>query len=161
MNREFQHPTFSNAAVPKMNFAVDDIATRATRTMPARVFSILTFAMASFIGCSGSAPKDESRTQVSGQITLNGKPLPAGNLTFKLKDSPLATQVGIKAEGRYVTDRVPIGRNMVSIETESLQYGSPSLYTAIPAKYTEYVTSGLEVDIKPGVNENVNFELKP
>jgi hypothetical protein len=129
--------------------------------MPARFFSILAILLASCIGCSGGAPKDESRTQVSGQITLNGKPLPAGNLTFKLKGSPLATQVGIKAEGRYVTDRVPIGTNMVSVETESLQYGSPSLYTAIPVKYTEYATSGLEVDIKPGVNENVNFDLKP
>jgi hypothetical protein len=129
--------------------------------MSAKFFSILTFSLVALIGCSGGAPKDESRTQVSGQITFNGKPLPAGNLTFKLKDSPLATQVSIKAEGRYLTDRVPIGPNMVSVETESLQYGSPSLYTAIPAKYTEYATSGLEVEIKPGVNENVNFDLKP
>lgn len=130
-------------------------------TMLARLLSILILSLAALSGCGGGAPKDESRTQVSGLITLNGKPLPAGNLTFKLKNSPLATRVSIKAEGRYVTDRVPIGPNMVSVETESLQYGSPTLYTAIPAKYTEYAASGLEVEIKPGVNENVNFDLKP
>ncbi|WP_428304137.1 hypothetical protein [Lacipirellula sp.] len=51
--------------------------------------------------------------------------------------------------------------NLVSVETESLKYGSPALFTAIPAKYTEYATSGLQVEVKPGANENVNFDLKP
>lgn len=120
------------------------------------VASVLTL-----VGCGGGPPKDESRTQVSGVVTLNGKPLPAGNLTFKAKDSPLAAQISIKAEGKYSTDRVPLGVNLVSVETESLQSGSPGLYTPIPAKYAEYMTSGLEVEVKPGVNENVNFDLKP
>jgi hypothetical protein len=112
-------------------------------------------------GCGGSTQKDESRTQVSGVVTFDGKPLPAGTLTFKSKTSPIAAQVAIRAEGKYSTDRVPLGMNQVSVETESLQTGSPSFYTPIPAKYTEYTTSGFEVEIKPGVNENVNFDLKP
>lgn len=113
------------------------------------------------IGCGDGPPRDESRTQVSGVVTLDGKPLPAGNLTFKSKNSPKATQISIKADGKYSTDRVPLGVNLVGIETESLRSGSPGLYTPIPAKYTEYMTSGFEVEIKSGVNENVNFDMKP
>lgn len=94
-------------------------------------------------------------------VTFDGKPLPAANLTFKPKDSPLAGQASIKADGRYSSGSIPIGKNMVGIATESIQFGSPALYVKIPAKYEDYATSGLEVDIKPGVNENVNFDLKP
>ena len=112
-------------------------------------------------GCSQGPPKDESRTEVSGIVTYQGKPLPAGVLTFKLKDSPLATQVSITTDGKYSTNRVPIGANLVSIETESIKYGSSASYTPIPAKYAEYSTSGLVADVKSGANENVNFDLKP
>lgn len=112
-------------------------------------------------GCGSGASKDESRAQVSGMVTFDGKPLPAANLTFKAKDSPLAGQVSIKADGRYSSGSIPIGKNLVGIATESIRYGSPALYVKIPAKYEDYATSELEVEIKPGVNENVNFDLKP
>lgn len=124
-------------------------------------FHFVTFLIVVTIGCGGGAPKDESRAQVSGVVTLDGKPLPAGTLTFKSKNSPKATQISIKADGKYSTDRVPLGVNLVGVETESLRSGSPRLYTPIPAKYTEYMTSGFEVDVKAGVNENVNFDMKP
>ena len=81
-------------------------------------------------------------------------------MTFNSTTSPLATTISIKQEGRYQTDRVPIGNNLVSIETESLQFGSPHLYVKIPAKYADPGQSGLSVDVKAGANENVNFELQ-
>ena len=132
-----------------------------SRRLPVHFHLVAALTIAATVGCSGGPSKDESRAQVSGVVTLDGKPLPAGNLTFKSKDSPKATQISIKADGKYSTDRVPLGVNLVGIETESLRSGSPGLYTPIPEKYTEYMTSGFEVDVKSGVNENVNFDMKP
>jgi hypothetical protein len=80
----------------------------------------------------------------------------AGTIMFEAADGGLATPVGI-GEGGATR---PIGANAVSIDTESLVYGSPRLCVATPQKYWDTSTSGLMADIKLGVNENVNFDLK-
>lgn len=136
-------------------------AAKKRRFVPRAVAWVLMALVLFCSGCGKGAPKDESRAEVSGIVTFDGKPLPAANLTFKAKDSPLAGQASIKADGRYSSGSIPIGKNMVGIATDSIRFGSPALYVKIPAKYEDYATSGLEVEIKPGVNENVNFDLKP
>jgi hypothetical protein len=112
------------------------------------------------IGCGPSPPKDADRTTVSGTVTFAGKPLPAGDLTFESIATQKATPAAIK-QGKYSTDRVPLGECRVSISTMSVQYLDASSYVAIPAKYGDSATSGLKIDVKEGVNENVNFELTP
>lgn len=139
------------------------IAVNQTMIKPYSSNSLAAIVAVSLIACYGCGPEqqvDENRAVVSGVVTFDGKPLPAGKMTFNSTTSPLATSISIKKEGRYQTDRVPIGNNLVSIETESLQFGSPHLYVKIPAKYADPGLSGLTVDVKPGANENVNFELQ-
>lgn len=116
--------------------------------------------ISTILGCGPNQPDDPNRSTISGAVTLNGKPLPAGTITFKAAEGYIATTVSINEGGRYSTTRAPIGANGVSIDTESLRFGYPAGYVPIPAKYADPSTSGFKVDVKAGENENVNFELK-
>lgn len=113
------------------------------------------------VGCGPKAPVDENRTTVTGTVTFNGAPLKAGNISFDSTKSGMSSSVSIGEDGRYGTNRVPIGPNVVTIETDSLRYGSPHLYVKIPGKFADPSKSGFTIDVKAGINENVNFELKP
>lgn len=121
----------------------------------------VTFVIAFLIGCGPEPHVDPNRTSISGAVTFNGAPLKAGTIRFDSNDKAIGTSASIGSDGRYGTNRIPLGQSTVTIETESLQYGSPHLYTKIPAKYADPTKSGLTVDVKEGTNENVNFELKP
>ncbi len=111
------------------------------------------------LGCGPEPQVDENRTTVSGHVTFDGQPLQGGTITFSSPKTGIGTAVMIGGGG-YVTNRVPIGPNVVTIETESLLFGNQKAYVRIPAKYSDPSQSGLEVDIKAGVNENVDFALK-
>jgi hypothetical protein len=119
------------------------------------------FMSAFLIGCGPEPFVDKNRTSISGVVTFNGTPLKAGTIRFDSNDKAIGTSTSIGSDGRYGTNRIPLGQNTVTIETESLKYGSPHLYTKIPEKYADPTKSGLTVDVKEGTNENVNFELKP
>jgi hypothetical protein len=93
-------------------------------------------------------------------VMYDGKPLPAGSILFASAEGNLASTIAIR-DGRYSTDRAPLGPNQVTIDTASIKYGNPAKFVAIPAKYADPTQSGLTVEIKPGANENVNFDLKP
>jgi hypothetical protein len=111
------------------------------------------------LGCT-QKPIDPNRTTVSGAVTYDGKPLPAGSVSFESSEKGIATSAPIK-DGVYSTDRAPTGKIAVGVDTASIKYGDPAKFVPIPAKYADSATSGLSVEIKPGVNENVNFDLKP
>jgi hypothetical protein len=113
-------------------------------------------------GCGPKPQEDVNRSSISGVVTFAGNPLKAGTITFESTDKPISSSISIGQDGRYRTNRVPLGKSVVTIETESLQYGSPHLYMRIPVKYADASKSGLSVDVKPGNNEEVvNFDLKP
>jgi hypothetical protein len=111
------------------------------------------------VGCGPKPQGDPNRTRVSGTVSFNGQPLKAGMISFDSTESGIGTAVSIRDGGVYTTDRVPIGQNIVTIETESLQFGSPHLYVKIPAKYSDPSKSGITIDVKPGENANVDFNL--
>jgi hypothetical protein len=111
------------------------------------------------LGC-GASPHDPGRTTVSGTVTFAGTPLPSGDVTFESTAAQKATSTKI-TQGKYTTDRVPLGECRVAISTMSVQFLDPPSYVAIPAKYGDSATSGLAIDVKEGANENVNFELTP
>lgn len=112
------------------------------------------------IGCGPQPRVDEDRTGISGTVTFAGEPLKAGTMTFDSTKKAISTPVSIGPDGRYATNRVPLGPNIVTIGTEMLLDGSPHLYVKIPLRYADPTKSGLTVEVKPGTNENVNFELK-
>lgn len=121
------------------------------------VFVIALFA---FVGCAKEVSKPKDRARVAGKVTFGGQPLPAGTVTFKSANSPLSTPASISQGGVYSTDRAPLGKNTVSIDTSSIQYGNPAAYVRIPAKYNDPSTSGFTVDVHPGNNDDVNFALE-
>lgn len=112
-------------------------------------------------GCGSSKPVDPNRASISGTVTYDGKPLPAGSITFAAVDGNIASTISVEDGGHYATDRAPLGPNQVTVDTASIKYGNPANFVAIPAKYADPTKSGFTVEVKPGVNENVNFDLKP
>jgi len=87
--------------------------------------------------------------------------LPAGTVAFTSQEPPYVTAMTkIRAGGKYLTDRVPIGKSVVTVDTRSTLVGNPANYVAIPEKYRDPRESGLTVEIMPGENENVDFTLE-
>jgi len=130
--------------------------------VPPRSTCALAFVLAlfAFSGCAKQAAAPKDRARVSGKVTLGGQPLPAGTVTFKSANSPLSTPASISEGGVYSTDRAPLGKNIVSVDTSSIQYGNPAAYVPIPPKYSFPSTSGFTVDVQPGNNDDVNFALE-
>lgn len=83
--------------------------------------------------------------KASGLITLNGKPLRSGKVTFYLENDQF---VGSKVkEGKYAVDRLPLGVHKVTIEGEG-----------VPAQYVSEETSGIVVEARKGDN-SFSFDL--
>lgn len=112
------------------------------------------------VGCGPRQEALENRAGLSGTISFAGKPIPAGTIVFQAVEGYTTTSASIK-DGKYATPRAPLGQNLVRVETETVKYVSPNAYVAIPAKYADFKDSGLTAEIKPGANENVNFDLTP
>jgi hypothetical protein len=114
-----------------------------------------------FPGCGQEKQVIKDRAAVSGTVTFAGQPLSGGTIRFQSAEKQVSTSAMISEGGRYSTDRAPIGKNTVSVETEMLRFGNAAAYVAIPAKYTSPATSGLTADLQPGENEGVDFALVP
>jgi truncated hemoglobin YjbI len=95
--------------------------------------------------------KDAGAGSVRGVITVDGKPLEAGAITFrsvKGKDSLGA----VVAQGEYELKEVDPGEYTVTVQ--SAEKG-----ITLPKRYSDAATSGLTVAVQEGRNA-VNFELK-
>jgi hypothetical protein len=110
-------------------------------------------------GCGHKTQQIKDRASISGTVTLNGNPLPAGTIGLESANGAVTTAIPIAAGGTFSSDRAPIGKNLVTVDTASIHFGNPAAYVPIPEKYINSRTSGLSVDIKPGANENVEFKL--
>ncbi|HEX2473215.1 MAG TPA: hypothetical protein VHK01_00630, partial [Lacipirellulaceae bacterium] len=112
-------------------------------------------------GCTDGKQVIEGRTIVTGVVTYEGQPLQGGTITFTSREDPiLSTTTSIRSGGKFRTDRAPTGKSIITVETESLHHGNEAAYIKIPAKYFEPTTSGIEVDLTPGENENVDIVLE-
>ncbi len=115
--------------------------------------------LAAMAGCRPKQQILKDRAIVSGIVTFDGKPLPAGTISFQAIDRPVATATPIGEGGAYSTDRAPLGKNLVTVDTASIQFGNPSAYVPIPARYADPKAAGLSADVQPGENEHVDFTL--
>lgn len=102
------------------------------------------FLLALATGCGllvTASPAAAADGKVSGQVTLDGKPLAAGRVTFHREDGQF---VGAKVkDGKYAIDRVPAGTRTVTFEGKG-----------VPAIFTMDSTSPLRVEIKEGESKN-------
>jgi hypothetical protein len=132
------------------------------RSVSSGLLSFVFFVVGIFVACLGCGQQKQvikDRASVSGTVTFAGRPLPGGTIRFQSVEKQVSTSAMISEGGRYSTDRAPIGKNTVSVETEMLRFGNAAAYVAIPAKYTSPATSGLTADLQPGDNAGVDFAL--
>ncbi len=106
-------------------------------------------------------PKGE---EVSGKINLDGKPLPAGMVTFATKDGKVTITTLIAQDGTYKAT-VPIGvyvvavGNVVPKKDPKDPKDAPKPIPLIPAKYGDVKTSPLICTVVKGKNA-FDIELK-
>lgn len=125
---------------------------------------IASLSMAIFLAVGCSRPN-----HVSGTVSLDGQPLPAGRVTFLCdgKGRPVISGK-ITENGRYEIENPPAGRARVAVETfkpqprpepgvnpatgidYSLGWEDTGPYVPIPRRYHAVKTSGLETTIEPG-----------
>jgi hypothetical protein len=114
------------------------------------------------IGCS-----DPTTGQVSGQVTVGGKPLEKGTIQFVPADGTSPTAGGEVLGGKYSV-RVSVGTMKVSFSAPKVVgqkkvYNTPDSPTmpvtaeALPARYS--TESKLTLEVKPGSNPK-DWELE-
>jgi hypothetical protein len=147
-----------------------------------RFLTLSTASMLLFLtACSGDFDYGPTGT-ISGKLTLEGKPLPAGSSAVFMEPKAGYLAFGLTdAEGNYkVTTwndgNMPIGTYRVMVhppapandsETASAEeilanpekYKARPVKTDIPKKYREVSTSGLSFEIKKGEN-TIDIDLK-
>ena len=108
-------------------------------------------------------------SSVKGTVSFDGKPLPAGRVTFLCEGGKRpAISCPIKDGGAYEIQAAPVGRARVSVETfkpqpkpepgvdpqtgidNSIGWEDTGPYVPIPKRYASPKTSGLEYTITPG-----------
>jgi hypothetical protein len=108
-------------------------------------------------GCGPEFPLAE----VSGKVTVNGKPLPEGTVLFVPQAGPagvsdLGEDGSYKMQSRKPGDGALIGIHKVAI----MPPFRPKLANApkVPSKYRDPSTSGLTAEVKKGEN-HLDFDL--
>jgi hypothetical protein len=109
-------------------------------------------------GCGGM-----SEAQVSGTVLLDGKPLQEGDIIFEEVDKTKTPAGGKVSDGKY-TLKVQPGSKVVRITASRPTkkpdpvMGASARESMIAREFNENTT--LRVQIQPGQNEGVNFEVK-
>jgi hypothetical protein len=112
------------------------------------------------LALSGCVKSNADVAPVSGHITLDGKPLEFAIVTFQPAGKTSASS-GTDKGGRYElmykrgVVGAPVGQNRVTILLDA--YKAPKGLTIPPSYNSE---SKLQADVKPGQNNEFNFDLK-
>ncbi len=128
----------------------------------------LAVATATLTGCGRSG---NELAPIGGKVAYRGKPLTFGSVMFLPKSGPPATGA-IQSDGTFsMTTRglgegASVGKNRVRVVCFESQDPSSSMYGSevlgrplIPKKYSSWETSGVEVEVRSGVNELVVLDL--
>jgi hypothetical protein len=131
---------------------------------------------------AGCGPRRPTTAPVQGKITVGGKIVPSGKITFHPAEGRNAIGT-IAADGTYTLttfdrdDGALLGKHKVTIEATKItgptapkslaeeQHGGtptstvPQVEYLVPKIYSRPETSTLEADVQPGAN-NIDFNLK-
>ncbi|RLT16762.1 MAG: hypothetical protein DWI27_07985 [Planctomycetota bacterium] len=116
------------------------------------------------LGCGGPRRPDPTRANVTGSVTLDGKPLAEGEILFLAVNGEAVDTLRI-ANGSF-SGSVSIGPQRVRLAAYTMVKRSvfpdkPPVdvrENALPAKY--HAGSTLTAEIKPGTNPPLSFDLK-
>lgn len=140
-----------------------------------RMRILFALVLAAAVGCGGPSHKV---AQVSGRVTLDGKPLPKASVTFvplatKENPNPGPTAQGkTDADGRYKLDVDPatpgavVGTCRIYITTVIAEPtaedrdagGAPKIKDKVPPRYN--IKTELTFDVPPGGTDKADFDLK-
>jgi hypothetical protein len=95
----------------------------------------ITFMFAAIQVCHAA----EKSGEIQGTVTIQGKPLAEGKITFHFENGQFAGSP-IK-DGKYKVDLISTGKYRIAVEGKG-----------VPAKYLSADTSGLAVEVKNGKN---------
>jgi hypothetical protein len=144
------------------------------RTRTILVIGLLT----ALVGCGGNGSTD-----VSGRVTIGGKPVGAGTVVFTSIDGIRQGSAMMLDDGTFRMRDAPVGDVTVHFHTKHLKTlrkpdptGKPnpeatvakgldpdlmgSTYTPIPDRYESPETSGLKIQIVPGT-QSLQIEIPP
>lgn len=118
----------------------------------------------SVIGCGGPSAADIA--PVHGTVTLDGKPLTEGFVFVAPAEGKIA-KGAIQPDGTFVlgtnsySDGAKIGTHPVSVKPLPAQEGMPpsAVAKSLPHHYTNARTSGITVDVKPDIDNELKIEL--
>jgi len=91
-------------------------------------FLILGF-LAVSIGCG---PNYKARATVKGKVTIGGKHLTVGSVTFHGKDNMTGSGT-IDKNGDYVVKDAPLGDVIITVSVPSMPLGGPAMMKSSPA----------------------------
>ena len=115
------------------------------------------------IGCGGHSgkPHESDRCPTMGTVTLDGKPLVGGSVTFvAVNDPSRRVTTPIRPNGGFAVADAPLGPVRIAVETESLRTANPRSYMRIPLKYGVFDTSRLTATIAKDGSQPLLLELK-
>jgi hypothetical protein len=121
------------------------------RRAPLLLVVVLCFAP---VGCGSGM------VQVKGQVTVNGKPLPLGRVSFQPVDLKQGrpAMANVDVDGRFTASTFKVGDGLVPgeyrIAIQGPRGGLPgeggSNFVKVPARYEDAATSGFTVTVKEG-----------
>jgi hypothetical protein len=121
-------------------------------------------------GCADAG--DQDTATVHGKVTYRGKPLPLGMVMFTPDNMGPTASGAINTDGTYTLstystgDGAVIGTHKVAViaKEEQTNFEANAAPTdgkrLIPDKYFLEVTSGLTAEVKPGEENEINFNLE-
>ena len=130
---------------------------------------VLALVLLSLAGVPGCRRRQRELAPLTGTVLYNGEPLPFGAVMIEHDYGQPAT-AEIRPDGTFVMETrgegwgAVVGERRIRITCFEAQdpakVGRDTLgESLIPRKYTSFETSGLTVDIQPGQNEPLLFEL--
>ncbi len=137
-----------------------------------RIPALATWCLLAFeLAVAGCQRCPEPLALVHGKVTFQGRPLPGGTIVF-LPDTSRGTHgsiamAEIHADGTYTlkTDDAfgaTPGHHRVTIASHVAPYlamSPPAWRAGLPTKYRDPHLSGLAVEVLPGADNSINFDL--
>jgi hypothetical protein len=115
--------------------------------LPVDAAFALCLALVSVVGCSDGRP---ARVNVSGRVTIDGKPLPLGNLKF-VPVGARPSSGSINGEGQFTLgcyeDDDGVVTGLHQIQVSSYEVVGEKVNRHAPIKYANYTMSGITFEV--------------